>query len=177
MVSSKSVSNPNDIVSVKLSVARARLWLLLLAGVLWIVVGISRVVPSWNHPHDAARKAGDILFATSCVILGLVDIWQGLARHSICASQHEIRFEISGAGLDRIRRYALPEISNLRVERRRGFGGQQLAFDRHGRRKFFGVRLAKEGIEHLLDPIYERFPQIVPENQKSLQTGRDGQSC
>ncbi len=97
------------------------------------------------------------------ILMGAVWCWQALAHRRISVSPEELKYEVTGLGLRRIRRYALGEIKNLRVDPRRNFVRQpRIVFDRNGGRKFVSDELGPRLPANLLDPIYERFPQLAP---------------
>jgi len=74
-----------------------------------------------------------------------------------------------------INSYQLNEISNLRVDLQRIFSSSRpmLMFDRKGRTKIFGQFSGmKWKINHavnLLDPVYERLPNLRPGSPPALQ--------
>jgi hypothetical protein len=97
------------------------------------------------------------------ILMGAVWIWHAIARRRISVSQNELRYEVTGLGLSRIRRFALEGVKNLHLDARRTFFRYpRVVFDRDDGPKFRSDELGPGLPPNLLYPIYERFPQLAP---------------
>ncbi len=159
MAPTNPTSGPNDAVSVELPRAHPALNLLL--GISWAALGSSHVF--FPHGRDRYDRLEDVLMSIPYIMLGAVWIWQALARRRISVSQNELRCEVTGLGLTRIRRFALAGVKNLRLDGLRTlFRYPRIVFDRDDGPKFRSDELDPGLPPNLLDPIYERFPQLAP---------------
>jgi hypothetical protein len=153
-------TNPtSEAVSVELPRAHPALYTLM--GISWAALGSYHVF--FPRGRDRYDRLEDVLMGIPYIIMGAVWVWQALARRRISVSQNELRYEITGLGLTRIRRYALEGVRNLRLDARRTFFRYpRVVFDRDDGPKFKSDELGSGIPRNLLDPIYERFPQLAP---------------
>ena len=161
MALTNPTNNATDVVSVELPVARR---FRVLLGVFWMLLGLTEIIV-YRHPRHPEDQIGYLLFGIVYILMGFLYSWESLAHHRISVSRKELKFEMAGLGMKRTRHYALGEIKNLRVHGQWTFARQpRIAIDRAGKRRFISYELAPSSPPNLLDPIYERFPQLAPRN-------------
>lgn len=132
-----------------------------LIGLFWLLGGLAYAfsLRGWSY----ANGAGDVSVGVMFLLLGAVSLWQACARRRIIVSSKELRYETTVLGLSTTKRYALDKIKNLRVDERRIFSYRAwIAVDCNGKRKFIGKQLPEFLPSNLLNPIYQRFPQLAP---------------
>ena len=140
---------------------RARPAFSLLLGISSAAFGSSHVF--FPHGRDRYDRLEDVLMGIPYILMGVVWIWQAVARRRISVLQNELRYEVTGFGLTRIRRFALGGVRNLRLDGlRTAFRYPRVVFDRDDGPKFRSDELGTGVPPNLLDAIYQRFPQLAP---------------